>query len=235
MLRHRRRRQARRPVAGSPSPSPAASPAADGIDHPVGATDVVLRMASGGGFTIIGWAATEAPSFTLYGDGTIVARDDLAPMPDPGPDGLMRQNPFFTAKMSEGQIQHLLRYALAEGGLGIARAQYDDRSPTSRPRHSRSTPAGCRRRSPSTPSGSTRGRPPTRAIKKAFVALADRLRGIARDLPTAAEPYVAGALAWGAPRGRGRSGRQPDGVAVADHHDRRLHRGPTGERPFPAG
>ena len=171
------------PVAGSPSPSPAASPAAGEIDHPTGATDVVLRMASGGGFMIIGWAATEAPSFTLYGDGTIVARDDLVPMPDPGPDGLMRQNPFFTARMSEGQIQDLLRYALAEGGLGSARAQYD--APVADvPTTTFTVNAGGLSKSVAINAlgFETEGDPDAR-IKKAFVALADRLHGIAKDLP----------------------------------------------------
>mgnify|MGYP000443879093 CR=1 FL=1 len=44
----------------------------------------------------------------------------------PAPDGsVFRLNPLRTATLSEDQIQDLLAYALGEGSLGIARAQYD--------------------------------------------------------------------------------------------------------------
>ena len=36
------------------------------------------------------------------------------------------QNPFRTAKLSEDQIQDLLEFALGDGGLGIARANYEN-------------------------------------------------------------------------------------------------------------
>jgi hypothetical protein len=38
---------------------------------------------------------------------------------------VIRQNPLRTARLSEDQIQDLLTFALGEGSLGIARAQYD--------------------------------------------------------------------------------------------------------------
>lgn len=72
-----------------------------------------------------GWAASQAPIFTLYGDGTVVFRNQTMEMP-PAEGSVTRTNPFRTAKLSEEQIQDLLAYALGEGNLGIARAQYDN-------------------------------------------------------------------------------------------------------------
>ncbi len=177
--------------SGAPSASPSPSPAADTIEHPTGATDVILRMESGGGFTIIGWAATEAPAFTLYGDGTVVARDDTQPLPDPGPDGLMRMNPFFTAKLPEDQVQSLLRYALADGGLGIARARYE--APVADAGSTTFTvrAGGLDKSVWINALGFDSGGDPDAAIKKAFSALADHLRKFAADMPAAADRYAA--------------------------------------------
>jgi hypothetical protein len=111
--------------SGSPSGSPALSPAAGGLEHPTGATDVVLRSEVGGGFVMAGFAASQVPTFTLYGDGTIVFRNDAQELP-PMQGSVMRTNPLRTAKLSEDQIQDLLVYALEVAGLGVARAQYDN-------------------------------------------------------------------------------------------------------------
>ena len=51
------------------------------IEHPTGATDIVLRYDVGGGFMIAGWAASQVPIFTLYGDGTVVFRNTTQEMP----------------------------------------------------------------------------------------------------------------------------------------------------------
>jgi hypothetical protein len=67
----------------SPSGSPSASPTEAGaVEHPTGATEIVLRMKEGGGFVPMGYAATEMPQFTLYGDGTVIYRS--AGMPGVG-------------------------------------------------------------------------------------------------------------------------------------------------------
>ncbi len=109
-----------------PSGAPNASPSTVGaLEHKTGPTDVILRYDEGGGMMIPGWTAAQAPSFTLYGDGTIIFRNTLAdPIPRIGSVDVL--HPFRTAKMSEEQIQILLAYALAEGGLGAARAEYLD-------------------------------------------------------------------------------------------------------------
>ena len=112
------------PTAGpttSPSPSPTA--AAGGLQHPTGATDIVLRIDESGGFIPLEANATSAPWFTLYGDGTIVFRDPYASAPEPV-GNVSRAVPFLTVKLDEGGIQALLQQALNEGGLAVATGPY---------------------------------------------------------------------------------------------------------------
>jgi hypothetical protein len=110
---------------GTPGTTPA-TPTRDSstIDHPTGATDIVLRFEEGGGFVPVDFIATQAPAFSLYGDGTVVFRNPTEAAPDLG-DGVMRGVPFRVAKMSEEQIQALLDRAINRGALGIAKAKYD--------------------------------------------------------------------------------------------------------------
>jgi hypothetical protein len=107
--------------AGDPSPSPSTEFGA--IEHPTGALEVVLRFEEGGGFVMPAWLVTQAPAFTLYGDGTIVFRNQmLEPLEPVG--SVFPMHPFRTAKLTEEQVQELLTIALGEGGLGIARPDY---------------------------------------------------------------------------------------------------------------
>jgi hypothetical protein len=120
-------------ATGGPStaPSPAASGGpsatlpADAIDHPTGATHVILRYEEGGGFINPSFLLAQIPTFTLYGDGTIVFRNPALEAP-PAEGSIAKMNPARTAKLSEEQVQALLKYALAEGGLGAARLKYDN-------------------------------------------------------------------------------------------------------------
>ena len=120
--------------ASSPSPSTSASAppssaptptAVAGIEHATGSTDIVLRYENGGGFVAPGFLATETPIFTLYGDGVVVFRNPALDMPQ-AVGSVFPQNPLRTAKLSEEQIQDLLEFALGDGGLGIARANYEN-------------------------------------------------------------------------------------------------------------
>ena len=86
---------------------------------------MILRYENGGGFVPPEFLATEAPIFTLFGDGTIVFRNPAQEPPAPV-GNVFRHNPFRTAKLSEEQIQDLLAYALGEGNLGIARPTYEN-------------------------------------------------------------------------------------------------------------
>jgi len=118
----------------SGAPNPSASPGDSGqpsdgtppvvIDHPTGSTDVILRFEEGGGFVPLGYLVTQAPAFTLYGDGTVVFRDQFGEGVPPGP--IVRDVPFRTTVLSAEQVQALLAFALNDGALGIARESYEN-------------------------------------------------------------------------------------------------------------
>ena len=111
------------PAGPSNAPPSASASAIGAIDHMTGATDVILRLDEGGGFIAPAFTATQAPIFTLYGDGTVIFRnpqaDPLAPVGDVFPF-----HPFRIVKISEAQIQALLASALGEAGLGVALPDY---------------------------------------------------------------------------------------------------------------
>lgn len=106
------------PTAAPPSPTTLA-----GIQHPTGATDVVLRLESGGGFVMVDFLATSTPTFTLYGDGRVVWRDANAPVPAPV-GSINPLAPLRTVRLTEAAVQSLLEDALGRGGLGEAAANY---------------------------------------------------------------------------------------------------------------
>jgi hypothetical protein len=106
------------PPTPSPTPSPTPGPTAGEIDHPLGAHEVILRMESGGGFVPMEFLLTQAPQFTLYGDGTVIYQQTSDAI---GGQGLP---PFLVGHMDEEAVQALLRFALGEGRLLGARADY---------------------------------------------------------------------------------------------------------------
>jgi hypothetical protein len=109
----------------SPTPVPSATFGADQIEHPTGATDIVLRMESGGGFVPMGFMLTQAPTFTLYGDGTVIFQQ-VDNRPNPGGFGSQAYLPWAVAHLDEDAIQALLQYALQTGRLLNAKDHYDD-------------------------------------------------------------------------------------------------------------
>ena len=55
-----------------------------GIEHPTGSDQVVLRVADEGGFVPVDYMLSSMPSFSLYGDGTLItpgAQIDIYPGP----------------------------------------------------------------------------------------------------------------------------------------------------------
>jgi len=110
------------PASGPPSEAPAAS--IEGLSHPTGADEIILRFDEAGGFVPAEFVAAHVPYFTLYGDGTVVFVQNT--MVEPRPDGVFLGSPIRTAKLSEPQIQALLELALRDGGLGTARAEYQN-------------------------------------------------------------------------------------------------------------
>jgi hypothetical protein len=115
------------PTAPGEQPSSEPSPSVDAggelIEYPTGATDVVLRYEEGGGFVMPGFLAAQTPHFVLYGDRTVVFRDPFAEGP-PAQGSAFLNGPLETAQLSEAQVQELLRFALGEGGLAVARPEY---------------------------------------------------------------------------------------------------------------
>jgi hypothetical protein len=108
---------------GSPTTAPpSGTPVPGAINHPTGAKDVVLRMETGGGM-IVEANAVATPTFTLYGDGTIVFRDPTAAPPEPI-GGVRREVPFSIVRVGEEGIQALLQEALGAGGLALATGPY---------------------------------------------------------------------------------------------------------------
>jgi hypothetical protein len=80
-------------------------------------------MEVGGGFVPMEVNLTQAPQFTLYGDGTVVFK----PLPDPNePFFRGTWDPWLTGKMTEEGVQALLAYALSTGRLANAKQTYDD-------------------------------------------------------------------------------------------------------------
>jgi hypothetical protein len=86
---------------------------------------VLLRYEEGGGFVMPAFLASQTPHFTLYGDGTVIFRNPMLELP-PAEGSIGMLNPMRTAKLTEEQIQELLVLALGEGGLAIARPNYEN-------------------------------------------------------------------------------------------------------------
>ena len=106
-----------------PTTTPTAGPTETPlIDHPTDPTTVILRLEEGGGFVPISFLVTQAPSFSLFGDGTVIYR----PVEPPDAGVALGPPPFLRARMDEAQVAALLAFALNEGGLGLARAHYEN-------------------------------------------------------------------------------------------------------------
>ena len=113
-------------VTGSPGvPTAAPSDPATGIIHPTGADEVVLRFDEAGGFVPVEWLAARVPYFTLYGDGRVVFVQTSAELPTRA-DNISVGYPLRTAMLTEEQVQELLEFALTDGGLAIARTEYQN-------------------------------------------------------------------------------------------------------------
>jgi hypothetical protein len=89
------------------------STAANGaVAHPTGATDVVLQISTGGGFVAPATNLRQLPSFTLYGDGTVITPAAVAEI-FPGP----AIAPLTVSHLDEAQVQVLLKAAKDAGLL----------------------------------------------------------------------------------------------------------------------
>jgi hypothetical protein len=106
--------------AGSSTAPPA--PQAGAIDHATGPTDIVLRVNTGGGFVPLEFNLKSLPSYTLYGDGTVirpvVSSADAAQAPN--------VTPLETIKLDEAGMQSLLEQAKSAGLLAPGTVDYGD-------------------------------------------------------------------------------------------------------------
>jgi hypothetical protein len=82
------------------------------IGHPTSAAQIVLRISSGGGFVTPQTNLRALPSFTLYGDGTVIIPGVITQM-YPGP----AIYPLVRSELRESQVQALLRRAVRAGLL----------------------------------------------------------------------------------------------------------------------
>jgi hypothetical protein len=179
------------PVDVSPTPSPTAVP--DGITHPTGPREIILRFDEAGGFVPIEWMAAHVPYFTLYGDGRVVFVS-TSRIVEPSPDGVMTGSPLRTATLSEAQIQDLLVFALADGGLARARADYQNPFVADAPTAVFEIHADGDSKTVSVVALGMDLEPgPDTAIKAAFVKLGDRLRDFDKGGTLGSTPYEAAA------------------------------------------
>jgi len=166
--------------ATSVSPAGSAQPSRDqdGVPHSTGRTDLILREEVGGGFVPIWFFATQAPFFSLYGDGTVLYRDESAPLPEPDAPGIVRGHPFRMAKLTEEQVQDLLRLALVDGGLAAARSSYDAPNVADAPTTIFTIRAGGVDKTVSVYALGMDGSPGDLPARQAFQRLEERLRGL---------------------------------------------------------
>lgn len=99
----------------------ASHPQQAAISHPTGAAKVVLRVSSGGGFVPVQFNLRAMPSFTLYGNGTVIVPGPVIQI-YPGP----AVTPLVRSKLSERQVQALLLRARRAGLLGPRAIDYGD-------------------------------------------------------------------------------------------------------------
>jgi hypothetical protein len=108
----------------TPTPSPTPTPTSGDIEHSTDPAAVILRMESGGGLMPMEFFLTQAPQFTLYGDGTVIYQHTDTRANDPmGGQGLL---PYLVGHLDEDGIQGLLRFALGDGRLLNAKPTYEN-------------------------------------------------------------------------------------------------------------
>ena len=187
--------------SGAPSVTPSealASPSIPpgGIDHPTGATDVVLRFDEGGGFVPIEFNAAHLPYFTLYGDGTVVFQQTSAEL-EPTADGLYPGYPLRTGKLTEAQVQDLLRFAIGDGGLGVARAEYQNPLVADAPTAVFELNADGGSKKVSVVALGMGGEPgPDAAIKASLAKLGDQLKDFDQGGTLSSDPFDIFRLGW---------------------------------------
>jgi hypothetical protein len=102
-----------------PASAAAQAGRASPIAHPTAPAAVVLRVESGGGFVAPQATLGRLPSFTLYGDGSVLVPGAVTQI-SPG----RAISPLLRSHLSEGQVQALLRRAQRAGLLARGAISY---------------------------------------------------------------------------------------------------------------
>jgi hypothetical protein len=194
---------------GSAQTSPEPSHAGDGIGHSIGPSDIVLRAETRGGFIGLETVMSRVPEFTLYGDGRALllpaeANEVAGGGLNPGAAGgdAVAIPTLREARLSEDEVQALLRFALVDGRLGTARDAYMggnmDAPSTVFELHA----DGADRTVLVTGLTNDPAPGPDAASIRAFAALVDRLRSIATGADYASAGVVAVLAETEAPAGQ---------------------------------
>jgi hypothetical protein len=179
------------PGAGSPGTTAVPSPSIQGIAHPTGADEIILRFEDAGGFTPPEWQAARLPYFTLYGDGRVVFIQTSAEVPITE-DGIFRGQPLRTATLSEEQIQDLITYALTDGGLAIAKPDYQNQMVADAPTAIFTINADDDSKTVSVVALGMEAQPgPDTAVLNSLAKLGERLRDFDQGGTLASAPYEA--------------------------------------------
>jgi hypothetical protein len=175
--------------SGAPSAAPSAAP--EGIVHPTGPNEVVLRMEEVGGFVPPEWLAARLPGFTLYGDGRVVFMQTGVELPV-REDNVFVGYPLRTAVLTEAQVQDLLEFALADGGLAVAREDYQNNMVADAPTTLFTVNAENDSKTVSVVALGLEAEPgPDTIVLKQLAALGERLRDFDQGGSIASDAYVA--------------------------------------------
>jgi hypothetical protein len=176
------------PSAAAPTPAPSASP--EGLAHPTGSNEIILRADEAGGFVPMEWMAAHVPYFTLYGDGRAVFVSTSS-IVEPAPDGVITGMPIRTVVLSDQQVQDLLILALRDGGLAAARTDYPNPNIADAPATVFEIHADGDSKTVSVMALGMEGEPgPDTAIKAAFSKLAALLRDFDKGGSLGSAPYA---------------------------------------------
>jgi hypothetical protein len=179
------------PSAQPETPSTAPSPTVGAIAHPTGADEIILRSEDVGGFTPPEWQAGRLPYFTLYGDGRVVFQQTTAQVP-PREDNVFIGPPLRTAMLSENQVQELLEYALTDGGLAVAKTDYQNPMIADVPTAVFTINAANDSKTVSVVGLGMESQPgPDTVVLKQLAALGERLRDFDQGGTLPSEPYLA--------------------------------------------
>ncbi len=176
-----------RPADTVPTPLPTVTP--EGLVHPTGPNEIILRADEAGGFLPFEWIAAHVPYFTLYGDGRVVFVSNSTTV-EPSADGVITGSPIRTATLSESQIQDLILFALVEGGLAAARTDYQNPLVADAPTTTFEIHADGDSKTVSVAALGLQGEPDAdTAIKAAFMKLAEFLRDFDRGGSLGSAPF----------------------------------------------